>query len=92
MTPATLRITRDTFLPMADVTIRELRNQGGDVVDRAVRGEPITITRSGQPVAELRALRPPLSAETLLTRRRGLPVVDPDALRADVDQLLDPSL
>ena len=92
MTSATLRITRDTFLPMADVTIRELRNQGGDVVDRAARGEPITITRSGQPVAELRALRPPLSAETLLARRRGLPAVDPDALRADVDQLLDPSL
>jgi antitoxin (DNA-binding transcriptional repressor) of toxin-antitoxin stability system len=77
---------------MADVTIRELRNQGGEVVDRAARGEPITITRSGQPVAELRALRPPLSAETLLSRRRGLPAVDPAALRADVDQLLDPSL
>jgi prevent-host-death family protein len=77
---------------MADVNIRELRNQGGDVVDRAARGEQITITRSGQPVAELRPLRPALSAETLLSRRRGLPAVDPVALRADIDQLMDSRL
>lgn len=77
---------------MASVTIRELRNHGGDVVDRAARGEPITITRSGKPVAELRALRPPLSAEALLRRWNRLPAVDPVALRADVDQLLNPSL
>ena len=42
-------ITLDTLcLPMADVTIRELRNHGGDVVDRAASGEDITITRSGR--------------------------------------------
>jgi prevent-host-death family protein len=77
---------------MAKVSIRELRNQGGDVVDRAVRGEQITITRSGRPVAELRAVRPPLSAEALLTRWHRLPPVDPAALRADIDELLDPGL
>jgi Antitoxin Phd_YefM, type II toxin-antitoxin system len=36
---------------MAEVTIRELRNHGGDVVDRVARGEPVTITRAGQPGA-----------------------------------------
>jgi antitoxin (DNA-binding transcriptional repressor) of toxin-antitoxin stability system len=77
---------------MASVSIRELRNHGGEVVDRAAHGEQITITRSGRPVAELRALRPPLSAEALLSRWRGLPAVDPVALRADVDKLLDSSL
>jgi antitoxin (DNA-binding transcriptional repressor) of toxin-antitoxin stability system len=77
---------------MANVTIRELRNHGGDVVDRAARGEQITITRSGRPVAELRALRPPLSAEALLSRWQRLPAVDPVALRADIDKLLDSSL
>ncbi len=86
------RITRDTFTKMADVTIRELRNHGGDVVDRAARGEQITITRSGTPVAELRALRPPLSAEVLLDRWRRLPVVDPVGLREDIDRVLDSSL
>jgi prevent-host-death family protein len=74
---------------MADVTIRELRNNGGDVVDRAARGERVIITRSGRPVAELRPLRPPLSAEVLIERRRGLPRVDPDRLRADIDEVLD---
>ena len=77
---------------MADVTIRELRNHGGDVVDRAARGERITITRSGRPVAELRAVRPTLSAEALLRRWRPLPAVDPAALRADLDAVLDSTL
>jgi prevent-host-death family protein len=87
----TVSITRDTLDPMAKVTIRELRNQGGEVVDRAARGEQITITRSGRPVAELRPLRPPrapLSADSLLERWRRLPAVDPVALRDDVDELL----
>lgn len=77
---------------MTNVTIRELRNQGGTVVDRAARGESITITRSGKPVAELRPLAPALSAEALLDRWRRLPAVDPAALRADVDRVLDPRL
>jgi prevent-host-death family protein len=77
---------------MANVTIRDLRNHGGEVVDRAARGEQITITRSGRPVAELRAVRPALSAETLLSHWSRLPPVDPDALRTDIDRLLDSSL
>ena len=77
---------------MAEVSIRELRNHGGDVVDRAARGEEITITRSGRAVAELRAVRPPLSAEALLSRWNRLPAIDPAGLRADVDRTLDPSL
>jgi antitoxin (DNA-binding transcriptional repressor) of toxin-antitoxin stability system len=77
---------------MAHVSIRDLRNHGGEVVDRAARGEQITITRSGREVAELRAIRPPLSAEALLKHWNGLPPVDPKALRTDVDRLLDPTL
>jgi antitoxin (DNA-binding transcriptional repressor) of toxin-antitoxin stability system len=68
---------------VAKVSIRDLRNHGGDVVDRAMRGEQITITRLGTAVAELRALRPPLSAEALLERWRQLPALDPAALRSD---------
>lgn len=78
---------------MAEVSIRDLRNHGGDVVDRAARGEQITITRSGKAVAELRAISPPaLSAEALLRRWQRLPRVDPVVFRKDVDRLLDPSL
>lgn len=80
-------------MSMADVNIRELRNHGGEVVDRAARGEQITITRAGKPVAELHPVsRPPLDATTLLARWRRLPAVDPDALRADIDETIDPSL
>jgi antitoxin (DNA-binding transcriptional repressor) of toxin-antitoxin stability system len=78
---------------MADVTIRELRNHGGEVVDRAARGEQITITKAGKPVAELHALTPPaLPAHVVLARWRRLPAIDPAALRADIDAVLDPRL
>ena len=78
---------------MCDVSIRDLRNRGGDVVERVARGEQVTITRSGRAVAELRALRrPPLTAEVLLERWRHLPPVDPVRMRADIDAVLDPEL
>ncbi|MCP3936528.1 MAG: type II toxin-antitoxin system prevent-host-death family antitoxin [Actinomycetia bacterium] len=73
--------------------MRDLRNHGGEVVDRAAKGERLTITRSGKPVAELRPLeREPMSLEVILARRRHLPVVDPDQLRHDLDQVLDQAL
>jgi antitoxin (DNA-binding transcriptional repressor) of toxin-antitoxin stability system len=78
---------------MNRVTIRDLRNHGGEVVDRAARGEQITITRAGKAVAELRGLTAPaLTAEALLERWHRLRRVDPVALRADLDRLLDTGL
>ncbi len=78
---------------MSEVSIRDLRNHGGDVVDRAAKGERLTITRSGKPVAELRPLeRQPMSLEVILARRRHLPAVDPDQLRDDLDQIVDQTL
>jgi prevent-host-death family protein len=78
---------------MSEISIRELRNHGGDVVDRAVKGERLTITRSGKPVAELRPLsREPVSLSVLIARRRSLPSLDPDRLRQDLDRVLDPAL
>jgi prevent-host-death family protein len=75
------------------VSIRELRNHGGEVIDRAARGERITITRSGKAVAELRpAPAAPLDAEVLLRRWRGLPAVDLAQLRRDLDEVLAPEL
>ncbi|HEY2217069.1 MAG TPA: type II toxin-antitoxin system prevent-host-death family antitoxin [Solirubrobacteraceae bacterium] len=78
---------------MTSVSIRDLRNHGGDVVDRAANGEQITVTRSGKPVAELRAVAPsPVPSDVLLNRWRRLPLLDPAALRADIDELLDAGL
>lgn len=78
---------------MVVVTIRELRNHGGEVVDRVERGEHLILTKAGRPVAKLSPLRPPpLPAATLLARWRALPAVDLRELRDDLDAVLDSSL
>lgn len=78
---------------MSNVSIRELRNHGGQVIERARRGEHVTITKDGAPVAELRPLpSSALPAEVLIARRRNLPVVDAAALRADIDAVVDTGL
>jgi prevent-host-death family protein len=78
---------------MPDVTIRELRNKGGEVVERVIAGEVLTVTRDGAPVARLLPVSArTLAAEALLERWRRLPAVDPDALRRDLDRVIDPAL
>lgn len=73
--------------------MRDLRNRGGEILNRVAGGETLTVTRDGDPVAELRPLpRRPLQAARLLERWRALPVVDPARFRADIDELLDPAL
>lgn len=73
--------------------MRELRNHGGRVLDRVIAGEHVTITRDGEPVAELVPLnRKPLSTAAVLERFRKLPAMDPGALRADIDAIIDQSL
>lgn len=78
---------------MTSVTVRDLRNNGAEVLDRVVRGEALIVTRDGTPVAELAPVRhrsaPPAE---LIARRRTLPPVDPTALRRDIDTVMDPSL
>ncbi len=78
---------------MNEVTVRELRNRGGKVLQRVARGEALTVTRDGEAIAELRPLRRrPISAATLLERWRGLPRVDGARLRRDIDKVLDATL
>jgi len=77
----------------SEVTVRDLRNHGGQVLDRVVRGEILTITRDGSPVAELRPVRRKCLAPTeLIARAKRLPHVDPELLRNDIDAVLDQSL
>ncbi|MDO8389047.1 MAG: type II toxin-antitoxin system prevent-host-death family antitoxin [Actinomycetota bacterium] len=78
---------------MAPVSIRDLRNHGGEVIERVEHGESVVITRSGNPVAELRPLRPRgIDASILLARWRTVPQVDPQRLFRDLDRTLDASL
>jgi prevent-host-death family protein len=78
---------------MSEVSIRDLRNHGGEVIERVERGERLTVTRDGRPVAELRPLGPlPLKTTVLIERWSRLPRFDPAGLRRDLDQVIDSSL
>jgi prevent-host-death family protein len=78
---------------VGEVSIRELRNSGGQVIDRVVSGEHMTVTRDGHPVAELRPLRRnPVPVEVLLRGWARLPPLDAERLRRDLDRVLDASL
>ncbi len=78
---------------MGNVSVRELRNNGGRVLQRVADGESLTVTMDGRPIAELRPLTGRgLSAAVLLERWRRLPPVDAQKLRDDLDSVLDPAL
>ena len=76
-----------------------------DIIDAAarayVRALSVAVARSQmdatiglpEPTAGLRAVsKPAVSAEALIKRRLQLPPVDPEALRADIDRVIDPGL
>jgi antitoxin (DNA-binding transcriptional repressor) of toxin-antitoxin stability system len=78
---------------MDNISVRELRNNGGRVLQRVAGGETLTVTMDGQPIAELRPVPARgLTAATLLQRWRRLPPVDAQQLRADLDRVLNASL
>ncbi len=77
---------------MTEVSIRELRNNGGELVERVAAGERVVVTRRGRPVAELRPMRSGrLTAAALLRRWRRLPPLDVSAWQRDLDEGIDPT-
>jgi prevent-host-death family protein len=73
-----------------NVSVRDLRNHGGQILDRVAAGEAMTITRDGTPVAHLTPLPAPrLNAEALIERWRGIPVLDATELRDDIAEIVD---
>ena len=78
---------------MNEVSVRDLRNNGAAVLRRVESGDRLTVTRDGEPVADLVPLpRRRISAAELVRRRQNLPVVNIEQLRADLDDILDPAL
>ena len=78
---------------MTTVSVRDLRNDAGEVLDRVVRGETLIVTRDGAEVAQLRPLRRrALPAAELIARRAHLIPVEPDRLRKDIDDFFDPTV
>lgn len=75
------------------ITVRELGSHTRSVLERVQRGEKLTITRAGRPVARLLPLRwAPLSTAELKRGMAHLPEIDPGQLRDDIDELIDQEL
>lgn len=76
-----------------EVSVRDVRNHGREVLERVIAGERLVVTRAGRPVAELRPLqKAPIPMSEILARRRHLPPVDARAVRNDLDAVIDMDL
>jgi prevent-host-death family protein len=77
-----------------EISQRELRNHSGEVMRRLDAGESFVVTRNGTPIAELRPLRRQrfVKAETAAAMFRGLPPIDYEQFRKDLDTVVDPSI
>jgi prevent-host-death family protein len=65
---------------MSTFSVAEAKNRLSELIDRALAGEGVTITRHGEPVVELRPVEPvrpaprpitPADVDWLVSRRRG---------------------
>ena len=78
---------------MSAVTVRDLRNRSAEMLARVAQGERVTVTKDGQPVAEVVPLpRVPFNAEQLVSQFSQLPAMDGAAFRRDLDEILDSTL
>ena len=70
---------------MSNHSVAEAKSQLSKLIDRALKGEGVVITRRGQPVIELKPLRPPprqvtpSDLEWLRRMRAQLPYCNTDA-------------
>lgn len=78
---------------MTEVTVRDLRNKGGEILKQVEAGRSFTITRDGEPVAKLEPLdRQPLSREAIIERFKHVPLIDAKRLRQDIDAVIDQTI
>jgi prevent-host-death family protein len=75
---------------------RDLRNDNAKVIQAVAAGETFVVTRNGEPVAELRPLRP--GRRTFISRAELAELakppgrIDRDQFRADLDRMIDQGL
>ena len=74
---------------------RDLRNDNAKIIDAVTHGETFIVTRNGEPVAELRPVRP--SRRTFIDRDEiaspvGAVRIGHRQFRADLDRAIDQSL
>jgi prevent-host-death family protein len=75
---------------------RELRNDNAKVIDAVTAGETFVVTRNGEPVAELRPVRP--GRRTFISREEVAALaatqvrIDRQQFRIDLDRVIDQAL
>ena len=77
---------------MTDISVRDLRNEGGEILDSVMRGATVTVTRQGRPIAELRPIRRGTDTAHLLEIWQGTPTFAFDRLREDLAEIFEDSL
>jgi prevent-host-death family protein len=72
---------------------RELRNDNAKVIDAVAAGETFVVTRNGEPVAELRPIRPGrrtfVTKDEVLNSAASAVRIDPRQFREDLDRSID---
>ncbi|MFW6186852.1 MAG: type II toxin-antitoxin system Phd/YefM family antitoxin [Actinomycetota bacterium] len=73
------------------ISQRELRNDSGRIMRALDEGRSFVVSRNGVPVGELRPLRRHrfVDARAAVAGFQGAPRVDPEALRRDLDEVVD---
>ncbi len=78
---------------MADVTVRDLRNKGGAILNQVETGTSFVVTRDGDPVALLSPLgRKAVSRDAIIKRFKNLPAIDAEQFRKDIDAIIDQTI
>ncbi|MFE0022477.1 type II toxin-antitoxin system Phd/YefM family antitoxin [Amycolatopsis sp. NPDC059021] len=74
-----------------EITQRDLRGRSGEIMDAVEHGEAFVVTRSGMPIGELIPLRRRrvVTREQFAAMSGNAPVIDPERLRADLDDAFD---
>lgn len=74
---------------------RDLRNDNAKIIDAVTAGETFIVTRNGEPVAELRPVRPSrrtfIGSDEIANPTGGVRI-DHHQFRADLDHAIDQSL
>jgi len=74
------------------ISQRDLRLRSREIMDAVEHGESFTVTRDGREIGELvprRVTRTFVSREEMAVLGRGLPHIDADRFRADLDSLAE---
>lgn len=76
------------------VNQRELRNDAAKVLREVQAGQTVIVTRNGEPVAELRPIRPHrfVPRAVIVEAAARAPRIDARRFRADLDAVIDQSV